>query len=76
MRAGLLTREEAFELAKKTDTERPPALDWYLQITGFSEDEFNAVMREHRAQVTAGGGLTDAAFSDAVQAYRASQVKP
>lgn len=76
VRAGLLTREEAFELAKKSDTERPPALDWYLQITGFSEDEFNAVMRQHRSQVTAGGGLTDAAFSDAVQAYRSSQVKP
>jgi len=75
VRAGLLTREEAFELAKKTDTERPPALDWYLEITGFSEDEFNTVMREHRAKVTAGGGLTDAAFSEAVNAYRAAQVK-
>ena len=36
VRAGLLTREEAFELAKKYDTERPEALDYYLKIAGYT----------------------------------------
>src|SRR5918993_1072266 len=48
VRAGLLTRDEAFELAKRHDSERPEALDFYLQITGFTEEEFEAVLREHR----------------------------
>ncbi|MBI4596968.1 MAG: N-acetyl sugar amidotransferase [Candidatus Omnitrophica bacterium] len=39
-RAGLLTREEAFELAKRADSARPRALDYYLQITGMTEREF------------------------------------
>jgi N-acetyl sugar amidotransferase len=73
VRAGLLTREEAFELAKKNDTERPPALDWYLQITGFSESEFNAVMAQHRHDLNI-ATLSDERFSEAIQAYRQSQV--
>lgn len=48
VRNGLLTREEGFELARKHDTERPEALDYYLQITGMSEEEFYATMREVR----------------------------
>jgi N-acetyl sugar amidotransferase len=74
VRAGLLTREEAFELAKKSDTERPAALDWYLQITGFSEDEFNSVMSQHRRDLNI-STLSDARFSAAIEAYRQSQVK-
>ena len=35
VRAGLLTREEGFELAKQHDTERPKAFDEYLKLTGF-----------------------------------------
>ncbi len=52
-RMGLLTREEAFELAKKHDAERPPGLDYYLQITGLTEEEFmNALksLREGKAK--------------------------
>lgn len=48
VRAGLLTREEGFELAKKHDTERPNALDYYLQITGLTEEEFYRVLKSKR----------------------------
>lgn len=48
VRAGLLTREEGFELAKKYDFERPEALDYFLKITGMSETEFYEKMKKHR----------------------------
>lgn len=48
VRNGLLTREEGFELANQSDTERPEALDYYLEITGMSEDEFYRRMERHR----------------------------
>lgn len=69
LRAGLLTRAEAFELAKRHDAERPAALDYYLQITGLTEDEFNVVMAEHRRKLNI-EGLPDAEFARAVQEYR------
>lgn len=72
VRAGLLTREEAFELAKKHDTERPPALDLYLELAGFTEDEFNAVMAQHRQELTL-PSLSEPEFSAAVAGYRRSQ---
>jgi N-acetyl sugar amidotransferase len=51
VRAGLLTREEGFELAKKYDTEKPKILDWYLDKTGTTEEEFFRVMEMHREKV-------------------------
>jgi len=48
VRNGLLTREEGIELAKKVDTERPDSLDYYLEITGMTEDEFYEVMKKKR----------------------------
>ena len=48
VRAGLMTREEAFELAAKVDAERPEALDYYLQITGYTEEEFYRILKEKR----------------------------
>lgn len=48
VRTGLLTKEEGFELAKKHDTERPKALDYYLRITGYSEAEFEEVLKRKR----------------------------
>jgi N-acetyl sugar amidotransferase len=48
VRAGLLTREQGFELARKFDPRRPNALDEYLAITDLTEDEFNDIMRQHR----------------------------
>jgi len=72
VRAGLLTREEAFELAKKHDTERPDALDWYLEITGFSDDEFHEVMKQHRDALGM-AMLTEETFSKALEKYRLTQ---
>lgn len=48
VRAGLLTREEGFELAKKYDSEKPGALEYYLKITGYTEQEFNEIIKKHR----------------------------
>ena len=48
VRAGLMTREEGFELGKAIDPQRPEALDYYLQITGYSEEEFREIMARHR----------------------------
>lgn len=48
VRSGLLSREEGFELAKNFDAERPQALDYYLKITGLTEEEFLKVMNERR----------------------------
>lgn len=45
VRAGLLTREEGFELAKREDSRRPAILDYYLDITGFTEEEFENILR-------------------------------
>jgi hypothetical protein len=69
VRAGLLTREEAFELAKKHDSERPPSLDYYLKITGFTEEEFNSVMAQHRRDLKI-EQLSDEKFAAAVEEYR------
>lgn len=45
VRAGLLTREEGFELVRKLDTQRPKMLDHYLKITGLTEEEFIRVLK-------------------------------
>jgi len=50
VRAGLLTREEGFGLAKQIDAERPGALDYYLKITEMSEDQFFKILAELRHQ--------------------------
>jgi len=48
VRAGLLTREEAFELIKKIEPIRPEILDYYLEITGFTEEEFEQILKDQR----------------------------
>lgn len=48
VRAGLMTREEAFDLAAQVDAERPEALDYYLQIAGYSEEEFYRILKDKR----------------------------
>ncbi len=48
VRAGLLTREEGFELAKKFDQKRPEGLDYYLKITGYTEEEFEEILKNKR----------------------------
>lgn len=54
VRNGLLTREEGFELARKHDPERPEALDYYLKITGTTEEDFYETMRQKRHPKMAG----------------------
>jgi hypothetical protein len=44
----LLTREEAFQLIRKYDTMRPEALDYYLKITGSTEEEFYETIAKKR----------------------------
>ena len=48
VRNGLLTREEGFALARRHDTERPEALDYFLKITGMTDEEFYEAMKSHR----------------------------
>ena len=48
VRAGIMTREEGFDLAKKVDLERPETLDYYLKITGYSEEEFHKILKTKR----------------------------
>ncbi|MBI5447672.1 MAG: N-acetyl sugar amidotransferase [Gammaproteobacteria bacterium] len=48
VRNGLLSREEGFELIKQHDQERPEALDYYLKITGLSEEAFYATMKNKK----------------------------
>ena len=48
VRAGLMTREEAFDIAARMDSERPKALDYYLEITGYSEEEFWDILKAQR----------------------------
>ncbi|MEI8283100.1 MAG: N-acetyl sugar amidotransferase, partial [Armatimonadota bacterium] len=49
VRAGLMTREEAFELAARVDSERPETLDYYLKITGYTEEEFYSILKSQRS---------------------------
>ena len=39
VKRGLITRSEGMELAKINDSQRPHALDFYMDITGLSEEE-------------------------------------
>lgn len=50
VRAGLLTREEAFKLIRKIDPKEPKILDYYLKITGYSKKEFYDIMRKQRVE--------------------------
>lgn len=57
VRNGLLTRREGFELIESRDQERPEALDYYLQITGMSEDDFYKTMESRRLEQLRGREL-------------------
>ncbi|MCJ0764279.1 N-acetyl sugar amidotransferase [Variovorax terrae] len=48
VRAGLLSRDEAWQLIRDNDGVRPEGLDYYLKITGMTEEEFHATMEGHR----------------------------
>ncbi|MBF0164650.1 MAG: N-acetyl sugar amidotransferase [Magnetococcales bacterium] len=57
VRAGLLTREEGFELASRHDRIRPEAMDYYLKITGMTEEEVHRIMTEKRLPALQGVNL-------------------
>ena len=48
IRQGLLTREEAWQLVEEFDCVRPEALDYFLEITGMSEQEYHEIMKKKR----------------------------
>jgi N-acetyl sugar amidotransferase len=57
VRNGLLTRQEGFELIERHDQERPEALDYYLKVTGMTEEEFYATMEGRRVPQLTGREL-------------------
>ncbi len=48
VRAGLISREQGFDIAAKQDIQRPKTLDYYLKITGYSEKEFEEILISKR----------------------------
>jgi N-acetyl sugar amidotransferase len=48
IRAGLLTRDEALEHLVPMDSIKPQALDYYLEITGYTEQEFYEIMSKNK----------------------------
>ena len=48
IRAGLMTREEGFDIVRKLDPKEPGALKKYLEIAGLSKKEFTRVLRSLR----------------------------
>lgn len=44
VRAGLMTRKEAFDLIKNIEPKEPKILDYYLKITGYTKKEFYDIM--------------------------------
>ena len=45
VRNGIISQEEADELIRLYDSERPHALDYFLEITDYSEEEFHDIMK-------------------------------
>jgi N-acetyl sugar amidotransferase len=48
IRAGLLTRDEALEHLVPMDSIKPQTLDYYLEITGYTEQEFYEIMSKNK----------------------------
>ena len=48
VRQGLMNRLDALELAGEIDKLEPEALSYFLEITGYSKEEFYSVMKEKR----------------------------
>ena len=48
VRQGLMTREDALKIAEDIDFNEPQALEYYLQITGYSKKEFYKIMEEKK----------------------------
>lgn len=50
VRNGLMDREEAWEIIKEFDTEEPYALEYYLEATGYTKEEFYEIMGSLRKE--------------------------
>lgn len=48
VRAGIISREEAFDKLVPLDSVVPQGLDYYSEITGIGRDEFEKILREQR----------------------------
>jgi hypothetical protein len=48
VRAGIITRDEAFEHFVPLDSVVPRALEYYSEITGISREEFFEILEEKR----------------------------
>ena len=48
VRQGLMIRDDAKKIAKNIDSIEPKALNYYLEITGYTRDEFYKIMKEKR----------------------------
>jgi len=48
VRAGLMTREEAFELIRQIDPARPKMMDEFMRLSGLSEEEIERVIKAQR----------------------------
>ena len=45
---GIITREEGFELAKEYDLDEPEVLQYFLDCTGYTKEEFYDIMIQMR----------------------------
>lgn len=66
-RAGLMTREEANELVREYDPAEPEALAYYLEITGYTREEFYAIMDKQREKL---GVLSKEEITAALEDYK------
>ena len=48
IRKGILTRDEAKKLVAQYDAERPYVLDYFLKITGYTEEEYYKILEEQK----------------------------
>jgi hypothetical protein len=66
-RAGLMTREEGNAIVREYDPAEPEILEYYLSITGYTKEEFYAIMDKHRAKL---GALTKEEIQAALDDYK------
>lgn len=66
-RAGLMTREEANKLVREYDPAEPDVLEYYLEITGYTREEFYDIMDKQREKV---GAVTREEIQAALDDYK------
>ncbi len=66
LRAGLITREEANQIIREHDPMEPEILDYYLEISGYSREEFYEIMAKKRDEI---GALSANEIEAAIKDY-------